>query len=170
MKKRKSDDPTKKLILGIAIALVSVFFVVYLIQSIYPAPRFDDFCTYDSPRLINDSKTCEENNGFWEEGNKYDSLSGYCNINYYCRQEYEEESFNYEKHLFVINLSLGVIVLFLSFLFVKNTVSTGLFGGGIILILYGTLRHWSDLSNFLRAIMLGLTLAILIWISYKKLK
>lgn len=165
--KKEVDNSPKKFILGIAIALVTVFFVVYLIQTFYPAPKYDDFCKDDFPKLINDSEICEEQNGLWQE---YEKGEGYCDTSYYCRVEYDEKRESYEKNLFVINLSLGVIILFISFLFLANTVSTGLFGGGIILILYGTIRYWSDLSNLLRAIMLGLTLTILIWISYKKLK
>ena len=49
----------KKFILGIAIALVTVFFVVYLIQTFYPAPKYDDFCKDDFPKLINDSEIWE---------------------------------------------------------------------------------------------------------------
>ncbi|MDD2444959.1 MAG: hypothetical protein PHF09_01350 [Candidatus Nanoarchaeia archaeon] len=165
--KKEVDNSPKKFILGIAIALVTVFFVVYLIQTFYPAPKYQDFCKNEISKFINDSKVCEEQNGFWQE---YEKGNGYCDVDYYCREDYNEKKETYEKNLFVINLSLGVLVLFISFLFLANTVSTGLFGGGIILIIYGTIRYWSDLSNLLRAIMLGLTLIVLIWISYKKLK
>lgn len=168
--KKREDNSQKKFILGIAIALVTVFFVVYLIQTFYPAPRYSDFCTNEASKYINNSKICEEQNGSWQEFEIGNSENGYCDVDYYCRKEYGDKVDIYEKNLFVINLSLGVIVLFVSFLFLANTVSTGLFGGGIILILYGIIRYWSDLSNVLRAIMLGLTLVILIWISYKKLK
>jgi len=49
------------------------------------------------------------------------------------------------------------------------SVSSGLMGGGILAIIYGTMRYWSDLPDFGRFIILGITLIILIWLGYKKI-
>jgi len=45
-----------------------------------------------------------------------------------------------------------------------------LLGGGVLTIIYGTIAYWSELADWARFIILGITLAILIWIGYKKLK
>ena len=46
----------------------------------------------------------------------------------------------------------------------------GFMGGGVLLVVYGTLRYWGALSDVWRTIMLGVSLAVLVWVAYKKLK
>jgi len=41
--------------------------------------------------------------------------------------------------------------------------------GGILVILYGTMRYWEYSSNMLRMIILGISLVVLIWLGYKRL-
>jgi len=43
-------------------------------------------------------------------------------------------------------------------------------GGGILIILYGTLRYWRYAEDVLKFVLLGIALGILIWIAYKKLE
>ena len=66
---------------------------------------------------------------------------------------------------------LGVLSIVLGML-VKNVhaLSFGLMLGGLITIVYGITKYWSQMNEYLRFIILGILLAILIWISYKKLK
>ena len=49
------------------------------------------------------------------------------------------------------------------------SVSSGIMSGGILTIIYGTIRYWSDLPDYGRFIILGLTLIILIWLGYKRI-
>ena len=51
-----------------------------------------------------------------------------------------------------------------------ESVSTGIMGGGALIIIYGILRYWGDASDALRFIILGIVLAVLVWIGYKKLE
>ena len=51
-----------------------------------------------------------------------------------------------------------------------ETVSSGIMGGGVLTIIYGTLRYWGEMSDIIRWILLGVVLALLIWIGYKKVK
>ena len=50
------------------------------------------------------------------------------------------------------------------------SVSAGLMGGGVLTILYGVIRYWTDLPDYGRFIILGIILAILIWLGYKRIK
>ena len=161
---------TKSVILAISIALVSVFFVAYAIQAIYPSPEYLDFCEDKPyPVLLNNSLDCEASGGQW---NGYDNgyEKGYCNSNYKCNEEYNQIKDVYERNVFFLNLGLGIVITVLSFLLIVESVSNGLMAGGTILLIYGTIRYWSDLDNILKTLMLGVVLGILIWLGYKKLK
>ena len=52
----------------------------------------------------------------------------------------------------------------------KDAISTGVLGGGVLTILYGTIRYWDHASDILKFILLGVALAVLIWVGYTKLK
>ncbi len=168
MKKRGvQSNKAKNVILTISIALVVVFFVAYAIQAIYPAPEYSDFCD-DKPSLvfINESGVCEAGGGRWNGNEK----GGFCENNYECNEEYNSVRDIYERNVFFINLSLGLVIIVLSLLLIVESVSTGLMGGGTILLIYGTIRYWNDLNNVLKTLMLGAVLGVLIWLGYKKLK
>ncbi len=167
-KKIEKNNNAKNVILTISIAIICVFFVAYAIQAIYPSPIYSDYCDEKiSTPFTNNSVECEGNNGIWTD---YGKGEGYCDYYSVCSKEYNDVKDVYERNVFIINLILGIIIILLSFLLTVDSVSTGFMGGGTILLIYGTIRHWSDLSNVLKTIMLGFVLGILIWLGYKKLK
>jgi hypothetical protein len=169
-------EKVKRAILGIAIALILVFFVAYAIQSIYPGPEYGDFCGRDLPPTpVEDQEACESYGGGWNSEVRSHSteknvIDGWCNLEFTCGNEYEALRESYERNVFFVNVGLGVIIILFSFFISVGSVSTGLMGGGVILIVYGTIRYWGSLSDWLRTLMLGATLAVMIWIGYKKLK
>ena len=57
-------------------------------------------------------------------------------------------------------------------LLVTSTLTCGslMLLGGIITLFFGTVRYWARLFDYARFIILGLVLALLIWLGYKKLK
>jgi|TARA_B100001971_G_scaffold171205_1_gene163467 hypothetical protein len=56
-------------------------------------------------------------------------------------------------------------------LFLDNfAVVNGLMFGGILNIFIGIARYWSDMDEYLRFIISGVVLIVLIYIAYKKLK
>jgi hypothetical protein len=167
----------KKLILGVAIALIFVFFIAYAIQSIYPGPEYEDFCGEDLPPTpVANQETCETLEGKWSAHEVErpikggESTTGWCDLEFTCRGEYETIKESYERNVFFINVLVGIITVVISFFLSVGTVSAGLMGGGAILIIYGTIRYWGSLSDWLRTIMLGIALAVMIWIGYKKLR
>ena len=52
----------------------------------------------------------------------------------------------------------------------SESVGAGVLGGGVLIVIYGTIRYWGDMSKYLRIIILGIVLFILIWIGYKKIE
>jgi len=95
---------------------------------------------------------------------------GYCDRDFYCRQEFDDTREIYNRNVFIVATGIGIITLIIGFALKLAAVSSGLMAGGILTIIYGTIRYWSDLPDYGRFIILGLALGILIWMGYKKVK
>ncbi|MBT3643132.1 hypothetical protein HN604_03130 [archaeon] len=174
-KEIKKHSRAKHLILTILIALVLVFFIAYAIQSIYPGPEYEDYCGERGNGIIYDDQTnCIDNGGQWSDYNTKPfpepEPTGYCDMDFTCRQEYDSAREIYERNVFFANLLLGILAVIASLFLMVEAVSTGFMGGGSIMLVYGTIRYWGNLSDILRTFFLGIALFILIYLGYKKLK
>ena len=169
---KKGVSSIKAVILSIAIALVSVFFFTYAVQFVYPAPEYGDYCDENIKLEITSEVECIAVEGKWtsHEGMSPDNKSeGYCDRDFTCRGKYEDVKKIYERNVFFINLILGVGIFIIGFFLTIEAVSSGLMGGGVIMLFYGTIRYWGNLSDIWRTVFLGISLAILVWLGYKKL-
>ena len=72
--------------------------------------------------------------------------------------------------MFFISVPVGLIAVATGIIIALPSVSSGLMFGGVFLTIYGTSQYWDNLSNWLRALILGIVLIILIWLAYKKLR
>ncbi|MCR4285065.1 MAG: hypothetical protein NUV97_03430 [archaeon] len=165
----------KQTIIAIVIALITVFFLAYLIQTIYPSPEYEDFCEERLTfKAIETQIECESNGGMWSDYGERPvpekTPLGWCDTEYQCRQDYEDAIKPYERNVFFANLLFGLVIFILAFFFIVEAISVGFMGGGAILMIYGTIRYWGNLSNVFRTIFLGIALAIIVYFSYKKLK
>jgi hypothetical protein len=172
---KRNSSRAKHVILSIAIALIAVFFVAYAIQSIYPAPKYEDFCDYDTKPMYSEPTTeiqCVDLGGEWttyaEKG--LDNRTGFCDLYTQCNEDYQSAREPYEFNVFIINLILGLIILIGAFFLSVEAISIGFMSSGAILLVYGTIRYWSELSDVLRTIFLGIALGVLVYFGYKKLK
>jgi len=95
---------------------------------------------------------------------------GYCDGDFYCRGEFDDVREIYNRNVFIIATIFGLIALIAGIVLKITSISSGLMGGGILLIIYGIIRYWSGLENYGRFTVMGIALAILIWLGYKKLK
>jgi hypothetical protein len=95
---------------------------------------------------------------------------GYCDINYECQKEYEAFQSGYTRNLFIIAAIIGLITMIVGgFVLRHESVSPGLMGGGFLTIMYGIMRYWQYAGDWLRFILLGAILAMLIYLAYKRL-
>ena len=169
IKKPASPLKIKTIILAIAIAIVLTGFVILLIQSIYPSPKYDDYCGKIMPRpvidkngVINETKEiCESEGGTWR--------GYYCDYYTECQKQYDEANNKHKLTPFIIALIAGLIAISIGIVLELPSVSSGLMLGGTFLTFYGVSIYWSNLTNWLRTIILGIALLILIWLGYKKL-
>ncbi len=96
--------------------------------------------------------------------------SGYCDLDFYCREDFDNAREKYNRNVFIVATGIGIITLIIGFALKMASVSAGLMGGGVLTTLYGVVRYWTDLPDYGRFIILGIALIILIWLGYKKLK
>ncbi len=178
-------EKIKQGILAIAIAIIFVMFVAYAIQTFYPSPKWDDYCDIGLDRQnIETQQSCESVGGKWTEygtvgaegkpqPKEIDNETipeGWCDSQFTCRQEYEDKSEFYNRNVFFIASGIGILTIILALIFAVESVSTGFLGGGVLLIIYGTIRYWGEMSDVYRTIMLAIALGVLIWTGYKRLK
>ncbi|MBW3011586.1 hypothetical protein KY311_00210 [Candidatus Woesearchaeota archaeon] len=171
----------KEKLLSIAIAIVFVLFVGFAIEAFYPTPEWDDYCGqsdryYAEPMIIDKSYNCTRNITLDIECEGFVKTIAYddkncpvyeCDL---CSIEYEDAQEVYNRILFIITSIVGLAVLLVSVYLKLESVSTGLMAGAVLTIIYGVIRYWMDMQNNWRVIVLGVILAVLIWVGYKKLK
>jgi hypothetical protein len=166
----KESKGVKKVILAIAIAIILSFFVNLGIEVFYPSPSWSDYCQ-DHHRFMRNETECAEINGTWVGG--IDGTDrAYCDtskIDMKCSEEFEKNNEAYSKNVFIITLLLGIIIIGGSLFLSSSSVSSGLMAGGVIIIITGVMRYWRYSNDVLRFTILGIILAILIYIGYKKL-
>jgi len=160
----------KVIILSVIIAVVLAGFIIYLVESIYPSPKWEDYCGgMKGPRVapvekdfVETQATCEANGGTWQ--------NGYCDYYYQCQKDYDKINDKHKFTLFVVGAITGLIAIALGVILALPSVSSGLMLGGGFLIFFGTSQYWSNLNNWTRALILGVVLVVLIWLGYKKLE
>ena len=165
----------KKTILSLSIAIIFVFFIGYGIETFYESPDYNSKCNPDKMinKNIKDESSCLKLDGTWkmEPVPKYTNQTGYCDFYSKCDSEWDLIKEKYNENVFIITFIIGIVGLIIGSYFIKiESVGSGIMGGGTLTIIYGTLRYWSELNDFMRFIILGIVLIILIWIGYKKLK
>jgi hypothetical protein len=168
----------KQTILAIAIAIVLALFVGWVIYAFYPGPKWDTYCPNKPVPATMTQESCAASGGEWVPyaeiqkcpPDQKECVQGYCDMYSKCQKSYDAANKNYTRTIFVAATIIGLICLMLGgFILKLESVSTGIMGGGVLLIIYGILRYWMDASNYLRVFILGAILVILIWMGYKKL-
>ena len=160
----------KKGILIVAIALVLAFFIGYGIEVFDPTPNYDQ--TYRKFNTIYNEQECQTQDGTWVKDRCPQPVDGDKNATGYCEAPYDRidsEKSKHDKIVFIVAVTTGILSIVIGLLFNKDAISTGIVSGGVLLILYGTIRYWRYANNLLKFVLLGVTLAVLIWLAYKKL-
>lgn len=176
-----SQKKIKAILLSLIIAIVLTAFVIYFIQAIYPSPEYEDYCDIkereisipENPVIVGGTcatvspesrQECCENKGY----ELYNEETGKCEDP--CREKYETARNKYKLIVFIIAVIVGLLAVSTGVILALPSVSSGLMLGGAFLTFYGTAIYWSKLNNWLRVIILGIVLTILIWLGYKKLQ
>ena len=162
----------KKVLLAIAIALIFALFVGYGIEVFHDAPKLNNYCP-EKVYEIDNEEECINSGARWQsyENNEVKPVvKGNCQNPQKCYTNYELIFSGHDKIVFIVAIIVGILTIVTGIILKKDAVSVGILSGGILLILYGTLRYWRHANETLKFILLGIVLALLIWIAYKKLK
>lgn len=175
----------KNVILIIAIIIVFTIFAVYGMNLFLEEPRYEDFCkdqsTYQRPVgvsvPIETKQICVQSAEFQikqQECYNNESItinyvydSNGCPIDFECsncNKDFEHSRERWSKNYFISSMIIGIAAIILGALIFKlETIGAGLMGGGAVFIFVSAIRSWSDLSDLLRFILLGIILAVLIY-------
>ncbi len=167
----------------IAIALLSLFVIVLGIEAFYTSPKYEDFCEFDRPEpyLVTPEKSnlcsyietkqeydCSISKGiprydFDKEGCRKFKECDYCNKNF------EDAKKPYNRTVFIIHILAGVILILIGIYIKLEFVGTGFIYGGILNLLVGVIRYFSDMSPIIRFITVLIALIIVVYVAFKKL-
>ena len=163
----------KQKLLAFAIAIVLVLFIAVGIDTFYKAPENPCNRIYEAqPKAF--PSNCEfvqgsnRTNCIIEQNNFYENQSIESQK---CYDEFQPVENLYKRNVFIILIILGVLTIIIG-LFLKQVpaVYFELMLGGLINIVEGVIRYWANMNEYLRFVILGVLLVILIWVSYKKLR
>ncbi|MFA5020000.1 MAG: hypothetical protein WC533_02785 [Candidatus Pacearchaeota archaeon] len=166
----------KNILIGIAVIILASFVSIYGIKTFYgDKPIYEDYCnmgiSYTYP--INTSEQCTASGGKWSPSMYYEkpvpenSATGWCDLTYYCNQEFTEAQTQYSKSLFIITVPIGIILIAIgAFLFSIEAIGAGIMGGGIVTLIYGAGSYWPNANNMFRFIISLVGLIVLIFIGY----
>lgn len=171
----------RKILVIFAVAILFTLFSYALFDAFYPEVKYEDYCqneqgVYPTP-LLNASEKCEAEGGQWNYYNyevPKNGLDGYCDINYYCNKEYNSVREDREFYAFIALSILGVIAILIG-LYLPTTnpinewVGTGFMLGGLMNVFFGTAMYYQQIGRFLKPVILFLELALVIFLTYKKL-
>jgi hypothetical protein len=176
-KPKQKGSRLKQNILTVAIAIIFAFFVGYGVDTFYESPKWEDFCNQTYREILNPNN-CEQAGGKWHPYTEKEmpqhvlgNVTGWCDSYYSCQKEFEKVNEVYNRNVFIVCLIAGMIAIIVGGVILSlESVSSGIMGGGVLTVIYGTLRYWGEMSKYIRFVILGLVLAVLIWIGYKKFK
>lgn len=163
------------------IAIVTNLFISYVVQVLYPEPLYVDFCPESQVnRMIDNESACLSVGGQWNEGSTKDTNSqvmtppvqeSYCNVDFTCSKEYTDTYALYNRNVFMVFVVSGILLLVGSvFLVGAEAVSLALSFGGVLALIVGSVRYWSDMDDILRVVILGVALAGLVYVAWKKFR
>lgn len=162
--------------LGLGIVIVLNLFFNYGVYTFYKPPLYINYC--DMSKIAGPAPTpaiCESMGGQWTaypDGPKVmpEQPTGYCNNTFTCQKEFDAVNDVYSRNVFLILLVLGLASIVGGvFLANASAVSGGLLYGGVLSLIIGAIRYWSNMDDILRFVILGITLAILLALGYRKL-
>jgi hypothetical protein len=179
----------KKIVLTIAVGVLFALFVGFLVDAVYPSPEYNDFCKPENrpvyekfpyPASVNTScpsinyndpiySSCTSDKGYvaYKLDNSGCQVDPYCDT---CSVEFDKASKKYSRNLFFILAPVSILAIILGMFLLLESIGSGFILGGILVLIYATIRVFGDLSKVMRAILLGVELALVIWLGYKRIE
>lgn len=186
----------KKWVLMLAIAIVFNLFVNYGLSTVYKSPDMKDYCNgtdqyhpYAYPAekfppgtVVNTNITCPQvsingtmqrdcnaNGGqvLFNYDDKGCAKDAYCEM---CYKLFDDDKRQYDANIFLILVAIGSVILVAGIFVTVESVGGGFLLAGILSIIIAAIRSWANLHEYVRLLFLGIALALLIFVGYKKIK
>lgn len=173
--------------LVIGIVIVLNLFYNYTLSLVFSAPEYNTFCPQKQINITPDSQEkCIAEGGAWTQypadaneklrdvggvivPNTNNGQIGYCDQSFSCNQKFEDARKIYDRNVFIVLVVLGVITFVLSLVFIKiDTLSMALSIGAVLDFVIASIRYWSRADDLIKVLILGVALAVLVWVSIKK--
>jgi hypothetical protein len=173
------------LIIGIVIVLN--LFYNYTLSLVFSAPDYNTFCAQKQVNISPDTQEkCVAEGGAWTQypsnvnpklinqpvivdPNNTTNVVGYCDQSFSCNQKYQEASKVYDRNVFITLVVLGVITFVASLFFVNfEILSVALSIGAVLDFVIASIRYWARADDLIKVLILGVALAVLIWVAIKK--
>ncbi len=167
----------------IAIAVLSLLVITLGIEAFYKSPKYDEFCKFTPepayPKETMPGKVCDYSQSNEEyqcslnkgmpvyEFNK-EGCRNYKECNY-CNKDFENARKPYDRTVFIFHIIAGVILILIGMYFKLDFIGTGFIYGGILNLLTGVIRYFSEMSPIIRFITVLLALIIVVLVAVKKL-
>jgi hypothetical protein len=167
------------IVIGVAIFILTLFVAIYGISVFFPQPEYNDFCPEARAAVVvEDAKICENMSGKWFPQEikciTTPCPQGYCDIDYYCRQDYDDAVEENSKKRFFVSIPVGIAIIALGGVaFALESVGVGLMAGGAGTFVWGSGSYWSYASDVWRFFISLFGLIVLIIFAYwfeKRLK
>lgn len=180
----------KNWILALAIAIVLNLFVNYGISVFYKDAQYNDFCMENGPyrepyypakpypefmqqnctpvyasQELRDSCTSDVGNIQYKYNATGCPTEAYCET---CFVRFENLRQTRNSNVFVALVVFGVIAILTGIMLKEEAVANGFLIGGIISLVIAAIRNWGQLQDIFKFAILGLVLALLIWVGYRK--
>jgi hypothetical protein len=169
---KENVTPFLKWALIVSIIIVINLFVNYTLSLLYQEP---DYIYNPTMKPLQDGfqyteVTCADIGGQWNSTPYLvdGETKGYCDTEYTNRTLYEEARKVYERNIFLIMISIGVLMLGIGMIVRNEVVVIALSWSGVFSFIIASMRYWSSAENIIRVAILGIALFVLLWMSIKK--
>jgi len=166
----------RAIVIGFGIFVLAMFVAIYGTSVFLPQPEFNDFCPgTKTAEFIDTPERCAEIGGYWAVDNyprqavngEEKDIPGYCDRDYYCRQDYEDAMEENNKNRFFVSIPLGIAIIVVgNVVFALETVGVALMAGGAGTFVWGAGGYWSYASDIWRFLISLFGLVVLIWFAY----
>lgn len=168
-------DKWKKLALTLSLVIVINIFFNVGVATFYSMPDWNEYCPQSIYNEAHESKeSCELAGGAWSESQSKvegEADGGWCDITYTCQKEYNDQWSLYNRNVFIVLTVLGASTLVAGILLnLPSAVANGLLYGGALSMLIGTMRFWTEMDDYVRFIVSGVVLGVLIFLGIKKMQ
>ncbi|RME54270.1 hypothetical protein D6777_04325 [Candidatus Woesearchaeota archaeon] len=173
----------RRVLIIFVIAVLFAIFVNTLVDAIYPAPKYEDYCKRDAPPSVKGlSANCSEvdlpdceNGGFPEYSYNRNGCVEDIKCNY-CQRDMNKAREKHNMVVFIISTIFGLAAIALALWLpikpksINEWIFTGFMLGGLVTLFIGTAKYYADMVRLLRPVVIFLEIVIVIYIAHKKLK